>query len=1316
MLSFVVSLLSSCGGGGGSSTSSSSSSNTIQQATKITTGVAQKGPFSINTPVEISRLNSVGQPTGDTISAKVSANNGEFSFQLPAEWDTAAPVNLYLKARGKVFDESLGIELETPITLTAITQSTDNESSLNSVNILTHWQAQRTQTLLAEGKGFNQSLKQANDELVKVFGIDRIHSLDFSSSDDESNSAMLLLLSGVLMEVARAHQVEPQSMIDQIGDDFSNDGNLSAEGDQWFLRMQAAIKDNPIAHAKKYAKRLQEKQAIDVVSVSSLPRNFPLASRPVANVPAELFASPGETIVLDGSGSHDSGNIINFTWFRVDQQTQYPVPVSDRFDSSPTITVPSEAEVLAAPNQEIALLYALVVTDEAKLTHTGVVKVIVKKTPIDNTPPLAEPQQLTTDEDVPLKITLTGSDEDGDPIVFNLNTPLSTANGIIELDPDLGSALPNVVYTSTKDYFGSDSFTFLVNDGFESSNVATVDIQITPVNDPPEADADEDQIVESSQTVLLNGLGSTDVDGTVEAYLWQQQPGGSVVSLSDVSDSNPSFTAPAVSSVSETLIFDLVVTDNDGAESAVDTVEITINPLNEAPIAIAGDDQEVFSGDLVNLNGSGTDVDGDVVGFLWAQSSGSAVSLSNTGIAAPGFTAPTVQSAPEILIFNLIVTDNDGAKSVSDSVEIVVNPPGNNMPVANAGLDQAIASVRTSFGSGFQEATLPITLDGSGSSDLEDPISDLRFNWTQVSGPVAVDPDDDIKPVFNIVGGSSQVISGDYVFKLEVTDSGNLVSDPDEITITVGPNQPPIADDLFIPIDLSGNPTSITLVGNDPDGNNANLTYEVLTQPITGNLTVTYTDNILEYQPYSISSPEIDSFTYRVVDELGLGSNVATVNLTEPNTPPTANAGYFSGSAVALVTGDPSNPVGFEETSVITLDGSYSSDAEDANTDLSYQWSQMSGPITIPVADIPQVMEPSFTIINTNVSQSIVGEYVFQLVVTDRGGLISVADQVSFFISLPNPSVIALPGEDRDEIELTTVQLYGSGSAPQGLDNSTFVWEWTQIDIIPGTEIDLVFDPTYQRYTPTFIAPAVTVPTEIKLQLIVFDNEFGFSEPAVVVITIYPTGTILTNVKPTAVDQNVITNANGSLSSVSLLGDDPDGDNRGLTYRVIGLSDDTRGRINSISYLDVIGVNPRVFYEPFYPVLENTLTYVAIDQDGAESDPATVIFTPLTSPPGNTAPVAQSITIDIDPPLSSSNSRYILDLSTLIQDADGDEYIIDVISQEDTQVNFTEFSGNSLRMDNNSRTSAATGSYTYRAIDIYGNASAPATITINYNE
>ncbi len=59
---------------------------------------------------------------------------------------------------------------------------------------------------------------------------------------------------------------------------------------------------------------------------------------------------------------------------------------------------------------------------------------------------------------------------------------------------------------------------------------------------------------------------------------------------------------------------------NDGAvDSNVATVTITVDPINDAPVADAGPDQNVTVGDLVTLDGSGSsDPDeGDTLTYLW---------------------------------------------------------------------------------------------------------------------------------------------------------------------------------------------------------------------------------------------------------------------------------------------------------------------------------------------------------------------------------------------------------------------------------------------------------------------------------------------------------------------------------------------------------------------------------------------------------------------------------------------------------------------------------------------------------------------------
>lgn len=57
------------------------------------------------------------------------------------------------------------------------------------------------------------------------------------------------------------------------------------------------------------------------------------------------------------------------------------------------------------------------------------------------------------------------------------------------LHGSLSGTAPDLVYTPTPGYFGSDSFTFEVGDGTLTSPVATVSITVTPVDDPPTAPA-----------------------------------------------------------------------------------------------------------------------------------------------------------------------------------------------------------------------------------------------------------------------------------------------------------------------------------------------------------------------------------------------------------------------------------------------------------------------------------------------------------------------------------------------------------------------------------------------------------------------------------------------------------------------------------------------------------------------------------------------------------------------------------------------------------------------------------------------------------
>ena len=108
---------------------------------------------------------------------------------------------------------------------------------------------------------------------------------------------------------------------------------------------------------------------------------------------------------------------------------------------------------------------------------------------------------------------------------------------------------------------------------------------VVVANQAPTADAGQNQVVYEGDTVLLDGSGSSDADGTIDAFQWLQTS-GIVISLNNATASRSSFTAPIVGLGGATLTFRLTVTDDDGSTS-VDT--ITVNVLKSSSTDVDGD-------------------------------------------------------------------------------------------------------------------------------------------------------------------------------------------------------------------------------------------------------------------------------------------------------------------------------------------------------------------------------------------------------------------------------------------------------------------------------------------------------------------------------------------------------------------------------------------------------------------------------------------------------------------------------------------------------------------------------------------------------
>ncbi|MEM7549596.1 MAG: hypothetical protein AAF363_07975 [Bacteroidota bacterium] len=190
-------------------------------------------------------------------------------------------------------------------------------------------------------------------------------------------------------------------------------------------------------------------------------------------------------------------------------------------------------------------------------------------------------------------------------------------------------------------------------------------------------------------------------------------------------------------------------------------VGLPSDTINDAPSANAGADLTLdLPIDSVVIDGSGTDPDGDDLNFLWSQISGTPLILSD--IDTDDLLLTNLQEGS--FSFVLQVNDPDGL-SDTDTVNLALNPPAPQPPVASAGTDLVITLPQDS-----------VLIDGTGSDADSDS---LFFSWSQTSGASAVLSGVNEEDLF-----VSSLSEGTFTFELVVTDSDGL-SDADQVQITV---------------------------------------------------------------------------------------------------------------------------------------------------------------------------------------------------------------------------------------------------------------------------------------------------------------------------------------------------------------------------------------------------------------------------------------------------------------------------------------------------------------------------------------------------
>ncbi|SDJ16945.1 VCBS repeat-containing protein [Ferrimonas sediminum] len=474
-----------------------------------------------------------------------------------------------------------------------------------------------------------------------------------------------------------------------------------------------------------------------------------------------------------------------------------------------------------------------------------------------NDAPVARPDSQSTREDQPLVLALLNNDEDVDGSLDNgsirIVTPPSESQGTLDRRED-----GQWVFTPAADAHGEVTFTYqLVDDDGLASETVTVTLTITPVNDAPVANDDNATLAEDGE-FAINILGNdSDVDGALVPgsveILTTAEPGA--VTLNG-DTGLVTYVAPHNYFGPDR--FQYRVQDDLGAWSNPAWVNITVTPVNDAPVARDDSGSVAEEGQLLlDLLANDSDSDGSL-----DVDSLSLVSQPEHGTLQPGGDGQVSYTPQTDFVgtdnFDYQVADNDGTLSNVARVSIEVTAV-NDAP-------RALADAYH-----LAEGSLLSVADGVLTND-SDPDGD------NLAAELVVEP-----------ARGSLTLNGDGSFSYQHDGSehaqdsfsyrvfdGKAYSGVAVVTLSIGAvNDAPVAEDDSVTTqeELA---VAITVLTNDSDAEGDRLTVALESQPALGQAQV-LADGRIQYQPFPDQSG-VDRFSYRISDGNG-GSDTARVSV-----------------------------------------------------------------------------------------------------------------------------------------------------------------------------------------------------------------------------------------------------------------------------------------------------------------------------------------------------------------------------------------------------------------------------------------------------
>ena len=485
--------------------------------------------------------------------------------------------------------------------------------------------------------------------------------------------------------------------------------------------------------------------------------------------------------------------------------------------------------------------FTYTVTDGNGGFDTATVTVTV--TAVNDDPPVAVDDADSTPEDIPVTVDVLANDSDPDLDLLTVDSVTQGSNGsVVNNRSDL-------TYTPNLDWSGTDTFTYTVTDGNAGFSTAQVTVTVSAANDDPVAIDDTKTVSEdSSQTIpVLDNDSDADGDPLVVNAVTQGANG-------TVTDNDTDVTYTPDPDWSGTDTFAYTVSDGQGGFDTANVI-VTVDPVNDDPLGVP-DATSTPEDTPVNIDvlANDSDVDSSFL-IVTAVANGTGGTVTTDGATATYTPEPDWNGTDT---FTYRVSDELGGWCES-TVTVTVTPI--NDP--------------------------PLAADDIATTPRDTPV----YIWVLANDE---DPDPDTLSLSAVTNGANGSVvnngikvtytpkpgwTGVDAFTYTVFDGkGGFDTARVTVTVTAGPNQPPVAkdDSKVTDEDLA---ITVPVLANDSDPDGDAVAVSAVNQGAHGSVAKTSTS--VTYTPDKDWSG-IDSFSYSISDGRGGTATAAVVVTVRP--------------------------------------------------------------------------------------------------------------------------------------------------------------------------------------------------------------------------------------------------------------------------------------------------------------------------------------------------------------------------------------------------------------------------------------------------